>query len=169
MKPERTRVLAEGLVAGLLGYAAIVLFYGVVNLVAGRSFFHTAAELGSGLVGEGAIGGAAAGAVLAFNGIHLLGFLLIGVVAAWIIGETEKHPSLFALFLLLAISGFMLAVVGFAVLEASIGRGPPLVSVAAANLVAGAAMAVYLFRAHPRLWSEIRDHADPELEHPSPH
>lgn len=168
MKPERSRVLAEGLVTGLLGYVTIVLYFGVVNLVSGRSFFHTAAELGSGLVGEGAIGGAAAGSVLAFNGIHLLAFLLVGLVAAWIIGETERHPSLFVLLLFVAISAFLLAVAGFGILEASTGRGPPLFSVAIADLLAGAVMAVYLFRAHPRLWGEIRDHADPETEHPTP-
>jgi hypothetical protein len=168
MKPERTRVLAEGLVAGLLGYASIVLFYGVVNLVSGRSFFHTAAELGGGLVGREAIGGAVAGAVLAFNGIHLLAFLLIGVAAAWVVGETERHPSLFALLLFIAIAGLLLSVAGFAILEASTGRGPSMASVAAASLLAGAVMAVYLFRAHPRLWREVREHVDPETEHPAP-
>jgi hypothetical protein len=168
MKPERSRVLAEGLVAGLLGYVTIVVYFGLVNLASGRSFFHTAAELGSGMVGADAIGGVEVGSVLAFNGIHLLAFLAIGLVAAWIIGETEKHPSLFVLLLFTAISVFLLAVAGFGMLEASIGRGPPLFSVAIADLLAAIVMSVYLFRAHPRLWGEIRDHADPETEHPTP-
>lgn len=168
MKPERTRILSEGLVAGLLGYASIVLFYGVVNLVSGRSFFHTAAELGGGLVSEGAIGGATAGAVLAFNGVHLLAFLLIGVVVAWFVAQAEEHPTLFVLLLFIAASGFVLALVGFAMLRASIGAGPSLVSVAAANVVAAVAMAAYLFGAHPRLRGGLRGDADPETEHPAP-
>ncbi len=168
MKPERGRVLAEGLIAGLVGYAAIVLFYGVANLVTGHSFFHTATELGAGLVAPDAMGGAATGAVLAFNGLHLLAFLLIGQVAAWLVFETERHPSLFVLVLFLAIGGFLLSLAAFLMLSATTEGAPSWVSVAAANLLAGAAMGGYLFHAHPRLWGEIREHLDPETEHPVP-
>ena len=40
--------------------------------------------------------------------------------------------------------------------------------VVAANGLAGGAMGAYLLRAHPRLWAELRDHLDPESEHPTP-
>jgi len=33
VKPDRARVLSEGLITGLLGYAVIVLFYGILNVV----------------------------------------------------------------------------------------------------------------------------------------
>jgi hypothetical protein len=45
----------------------------------------------------------------------------------------------------------------------------PFWSVAVSNLLAGTAMAFYLLKAHPRLWVELRDHLDPETEHPTPH
>ena len=128
MKPDRARVLYEGLITGLLGYLVIVLFYGLLNLATGLSFFATAARLGAGLVSVER--GGAVGAVLAFNGLHVVAFLSFA-----------------------AGSGIEL----------------PIGSVFAANLLAGAVMGTYLLKAHPRLWSEIRDHLDPETEHPVPH
>ena len=47
MKPVRARVLSEGLVAGLLGYVVIALFFGSLHLVSGQSLLHTAAALGA--------------------------------------------------------------------------------------------------------------------------
>ena len=70
MKPDRARVLSEGLITGIIGYAVVVLFYGVVNVVTGQSFFSTAARLGAGLVGPEA-GDSAVGAVLALSLIHI--------------------------------------------------------------------------------------------------
>ena len=53
MKPDRARVLSEGLITGLLGYVVIVLFYGILNVFTGQSVFSTAAHLGAGLVSPG--------------------------------------------------------------------------------------------------------------------
>ena len=58
MKPDRARVLSEGLITGLLGYAVIVLFYGILNVVTGLSFFSTAARLGAGLTSSSGSTGA---------------------------------------------------------------------------------------------------------------
>ena len=99
MKPDSARVWFEGLVTGFLGYFTIVLFYGLLNLLIGQSFFHTAALLGRGLVEAGPDGGIPdpAGAILAINGLHLLAFLAIGLVAAWLVMQMERHPTLFVL------------------------------------------------------------------------
>ena len=168
MKPERARVLSEGLIAGFVGYVAIVLFYGVLNLWSGNSFFSTAAMLGSGLVSPSRPAGMA-GAVLAFNGLHVIAFLVIGLSAAWIVMQTEQHPSLFVLALFIALAGLFFSVALFLSAAAVRGGGVPIGTVIAANLLAGLAMGGYLLRAHPRLWSELRDHLDPESEHPAPH
>ncbi|MEE8572349.1 MAG: hypothetical protein V3T20_03730, partial [Gemmatimonadota bacterium] len=170
VKPDSARVWFEGLVTGFLGYFTIVVFYGLLNLLIGQSFFHTAALLGRGLVEAGPAGGIPdpAGAVLAFNGLHLLAFLAIGLVAAWLVMQMERHPALFVLALFLALAGLFLTLAAFLSTSAVNEGQIPFWSVAVANLLAGTAMALYLLNAHPRLWVELRDHVDPETEHPTP-
>lgn len=171
MKPDRARVLTEGLITGFVGYLVIVLFYGVLNLATGKAFFHTAAVLGRGLVASDATGPAAgeAGAVLAFNGLHVLAFLVIGLVASWLVMETEKHPSFFVVALFAGLVGIFMTLAAFLSTAALTNHELPLWSVVVANALAGASMGAYLLRSHPRLWSEVRDHLDPETEHPAPH
>lgn len=168
MKPDRSRVLSEGLIAGLLGYAAVVLFYGVLNVVTGHSFFSTAAALGGGLVSSSAAG-SVVGAVLAFNGLHVLAFLVVGLVAAWLVMRMERQPSFFVLALFVGVAGLFAVMAGFLSFAAQSGVELPIGSVFAANLLAGVVMGAYLLKVHPMLWAEIRDHLDPEEEHPVPH
>jgi hypothetical protein len=168
VKPDRARVMSEGLITGLIGYAVIVLFYGIINVVTGQSFFATAARLGAGLVSPAGSGGAA-GAVLAFNGLHVLVFLVVGLVAAWLVMQMERHPSFFVLALFIGVAGLFAVMAAFLSFASKSGVELPIASVFAANLLAGAAMGAYLLKAHPRLWAEIRDHLDPETEHPVPH
>ena len=171
MKPDRARVLMEGLVTGFVGYLVIVLFYGIFNLLSGRSFFYTAAALGEDLVAPDAAGptAGAAGAVLAFNGLHVLAFLLIGLVAAWLVMQTERHPGFFVIALFAGLAGLFMTLAAFLSVSAMTEHQIPLWSVVVANLLAGLGMGAYLIRTHPRLWSELRDHVDPETEHPRPH
>jgi hypothetical protein len=160
--------MSEGLITGLIGYVVIVLFYGIFNVITGQSFFSTAAHLGAGLASSSG-SGSAVGAVLAFNGLHVIAFLLVGLVAAWIVMQTERHPNFFVLALFIGIAGLFGIMAGFLSFAARSGIELPIGSVFAANLLAGVAMGSYLLRAHPRLWAEIRDHMDPETEHPVPH
>jgi len=45
---ERTKlILVGGLVSGLIGYGTVVLVVSLMNILGGRSPFHTAAVLGS--------------------------------------------------------------------------------------------------------------------------
>jgi len=168
VKPDRARVTSEGLITGLLGYAVVVLFYGILNVASGRSFFSTAADLGAGLVSSPRPGDFI-GAVLAFNGLHLIVFLLVGLVAAWLVMQMERHPSFFVLALFIGVAGLFAVMAAFLSFAARSGVELPIGSVFAANLLAGAAMGAYLLNVHPRLWAEIRDHVDPEEEHPVPH
>ncbi len=99
-------MLADGLIAGFLAYVVVILFISAVDLVSGRSPLHTASLLGHVLLG-GANGPSEAidpAAVISYNGIHLLGFLILGFVASWLEHETELHPWFWfvAFFVLLA-------------------------------------------------------------------
>jgi hypothetical protein len=170
MSPERERLLSEGLVAGLLGYVTIALFFGVLHLLTGQSLFHTAAALGDPLVTNQpvVVGGSAAGSVIAFNGVHLLAFLLFGLIASWLVSRAESNPGFLFLMLFLGLAGFFYSLSGF--LGFSIDRplAPSWVAVAVANLLAGVVMAGYLLRAHPGLWPQLMGAMDSESEHPYP-
>lgn len=158
MKPDRARVLQEGFVAGLIGYAVVVVFFAAANLLQGRSIFFTAEALGTPLVaGAQRIPGTRAeAAVLVYNGVHLLAFLLIGLMAAWLALETEKHPVFWYFALYIGMAGFFLST-GF-VLVVSMGVPDfPWVLALIANLLAGVAMGFYLVKAHPRLWKQIKE------------
>jgi hypothetical protein len=170
MSPERTRTLSEGLVAGLLGYVSIALFFGLLHLFTGQSLFHTAATLGDPLVSHDSmiVGGSVAGSVIAFNGFHMLAFILFGMIAAWLVARAERNPGFFILMLFLGLAGFFYSLSGF--LGFSIDRplAPSWITVAVANLIAGGLMAAYLLRSHPGLWQRIVRELDPETEHPFP-
>ncbi len=111
MKPDRARILSEGLITGLLGYAVVVVFYGILNLVTGLSFFSTAARLGAGLVSPES--NSAVGAVLAFNGLHVVVFLLVGLLVAWLVMQMERRPSFFVLALFMGVIGLFAVMAAF--------------------------------------------------------
>ncbi|MFQ5690036.1 MAG: hypothetical protein ACE5HQ_07180 [Gemmatimonadota bacterium] len=158
MKPSRARILIEGLVAGFLGYAAIALFYGVVNLASGRSAWYTARLLGQTLVGHGPEHVVPAAApVLAFNAVHLVVFLAIGLSAAWLIFEMEHHPQFWFFLFFAALAGFMFSESAFLLLAEPTTAQLPWWSVVSANLAAGLAMGGYLYARHPRLLRELSD------------
>jgi len=162
MKPERTQVFSQGMVAGLVGYAVVALTFAIANVLMGRSPFHTAALLGGaafyGLTDPArlVIG---PGPVFAYNGFHLVVFLALGVATSWLAYFSERGPHfwyigavlmlfvafhLFGAFLFLtegvraAISPWMLILAGF---------------------LAMAAMSAYLVWVHPALRREFRDFA----------
>lgn len=160
MRKDTASFLMEGLVAGLVGYVAVVLFFVVVNLVAGRSIFYTAALLGSGLLAGMPPEGApvvTVGPVVAYNMVHLLVFLALGIFGAFVVVKTERFPALWVLALLGAI------VVGASALMALFFWAAPLLGGGAwwqlvvASVLAAGLMAWYLLARHPRLRHELGD------------
>ncbi len=165
MRPDRERVLTEGLIAGFIGYATVVLVYGFANLIAGRSFFHTAAVLGRAVIGGTPSPDLSApGPILAYNGIHLIAFILIGFGAAWLIGQAERHPAIWYVIFYAFLAAFFLSIVVIRIVAApmidQLPWGWPVVWV---NLAAAVTMGGYLWLAHPRLWREVTEHGDPEM------
>ncbi|MFQ5690982.1 MAG: hypothetical protein ACE5HQ_12010 [Gemmatimonadota bacterium] len=159
MKPSRARVLQEGLVAGLIGYATIALFYFVVDIARGRPLFFTAALLGrtvSGGSGSAAEVVVAPGPVFAYNGIHLLAFLFIGLAVAWLVFELELHPVFWYVVFFLLLGGFFMSLVIMLAVAERLAELIPWWSVLGANLLTAAAMGMYLHAAHRRLWRELR-------------
>jgi hypothetical protein len=160
MRQETAVTLRGGLFAGLIGYCTIVVFFVVLNLIAGRSPFYTAALFGSALffgLRDAADLQITPAAVLTFNMVHALVMLAVGFVASWLVSKGEKYPlSQYAALLVLIFVGFHLfaAVVLFAMPL----RGPlGWVQIALASAAAAVAMGWYLLRIHPLLRAELRD------------
>ena len=152
--------IPEGLVAGLVGYGTVVAIFGVVNLAAGEAFSHTAALLGSALFfgARGAsevVGGPAP--VIAYNGVHILVSLAIGLGAAWLIFQTERNRPLWFVVFFVFLAGFVYSVAVMGVFAAEI---VPLLSwplILLANIGAGVTVGGYLWWRHSRLLVELSE------------
>ena len=94
---ERSKlILSGGLFSGLIGYGTVVVVVSLLNVVRGESPFHTAAMLGSALfygLDDPSALTIEAGPVLAFNMVHVLSFLAMGMFASWLISLAEKFPA----------------------------------------------------------------------------
>ena len=147
-------VLREGLVVGLVGAAAVAVWFLLLDLVSGRILF-TPAALGS-IVFHGATGPGDvevnALVILGYTGLHLAAFLFTGIVAAGITALVENRQPYFifgAVLLFVTFETFFIGLVAIAaqwLLEVI-----PWWSIAVANLIAAAAMGYYLWTQHPRL------------------
>ncbi len=159
MKPERAQVLTQGLIAGFIAYAAVVVFFAVANLVTGRSPFHTAAALGStlfyGLQDPSQLA-IEPGPVLAYNGVHLLLSLLVGTIAAWLIFETERHHFLWYFVLFIFMAFFLYSLLAIGIIGAEIAHVLPWWSVLTANVIWVASLGAYLWLQHRGLMGQLQ-------------
>jgi hypothetical protein len=151
-----TAVYAEGIVAGAVGAATIAAWFFVLDMVKGHPFF-TPTVLGTALFRGGA-GLTTPNAlpidfemVLSFTWVHVLAFVIIGVVASRLLGLAEQNPSFgFGILLLFVVfeCGFLLACMLFAEPVLQTLTWP---EVLVGNLLAAAAMAAVFWRRHPHL------------------
>jgi len=150
--------IPEGLLAGLIGYVTVVALFGVINLLEGEAVFHTAALLGSALFfGARSAPEIVAGPapVIAYNGVHILVSLAIGMGAAWLIFQTEKsHPLWFIVFFIF-LAGFIYSVILVGVLVAEMTELLSWGIIVLANLAAGVTAGGYLWWRHSKLLVEL--------------
>lgn len=160
MRATTNRALTGGLYAGLLGYVVVVVVLALVNLLAGRSPFYTAALFGSALfygLRDPAALVVTPGAVLTYNMVHALAFLVLGELASWLVTEAERFPVL-RYAVLLTLIFVAVHVYGILFLFAH-----PLLAdsawwqLGAASVLAAAAMGAYLLWAHPGLRRSLRE------------
>lgn len=157
---ERSSVVREGIVAGIVGATVVAVWFLVVDGIAGRPLY-TPEVLGrgalgifgrerSGIVNSG--GDSAALVVAVYTAIHYVMFMVVGVVAAAIVRAGEHEPGLLAGALIL----FVAIEIGIYGLSALLAESPLLGTLAwyqigIANLLAALAMGTYLWRRHPAL------------------
>jgi len=146
----------EGMIAGILGAAAVAVWFLLLDALSGRPFW-TPTVLGTALFRRGAGLDAVEALpvsfemVLMFTWVHGMLFAALGGIAARLLGHVERHPNAgFGVLLLFVVFqfGFIAAATIFA---APVLRALSAWSILVANLVAAAVMAAYLRRRHPLL------------------
>lgn len=160
MSKNMRRVVKEGMIGGAVAYLAVVLVFAAFNLLMWRSPFHTAAAMGS-LLLHGSEASARfaveAGPVLAYNGIHLVGSLLVGVAAAILVFETEMHRSLWYFTLMVVVAAVIYSITVFGVFGVEIGGVLDWPSVVLGTMVWIGGMTAYFWGVHRGLTAKIRE------------
>lgn len=163
MDESRARFFLESVAAGLIGYVTVAALFALLNLVEGRSVFHTAALLGTDLFYDLESPSQltiAAGPVLAFNGIHLLAFLAAGAFMRWLTGLAERIPQgwylMGGIFLIVMPHVFGLPIW----FEGPVAAVLPIWYVVFATSAAALAMGGFLLAMHPRLRATMKEYGD---------
>ena len=147
------RIVREGIVAGLIGAAAVAVLILIFDIASGAPL-QSPAILGSAIlkgIRDPSLVTVSAGPVLGYTILHGLGFIAVGLIAAFLVASAEREPAMVLALLIFfaAFEVFFLALIAFWAL--------PVLGVLAwweilaGNLVASAAMLYYFHRCHPGL------------------
>jgi hypothetical protein len=147
------RIVREGIVAGLIGAAAVAILILVFD-IAGGVPLQSPAILGSVIfkgIRDPSFVTVSAGTVVGYTIVHGLGFIAVGLIAAFLVETAEREPAMVMALLIFfaAFEVFFLALIAFWAL--------PVLGVLAwweilaGNLVASAAMLYYFHRRHDGL------------------
>jgi len=154
-----SQVLREGTFAGICGYAAVVLAVTVLDLLSGRAAFDTAAQLGAWLFHpmEDALTGPNWPSALAYNGVHLILSLLVGIVAATMVALSERMAGFWyvGLTVLIAFGIYTVGALGAIAVEFKEITDWPTALLGTGSWLIG--ISVYLRFAHPRLVAKMKE------------
>lgn len=151
-----SQLAQEGITAGILGAAAIAIWFLILDTINGRPLY-TPTVLGTALFrsGEGLSSPQSLPIslemVLMYTWVHGLVFCVIGGAASWLLGLAEDNPNIgFGILLLFVVLefGFLLAVSVFAQPVLGALAWP---AVLVGNLLAAVGMVAYLRHRHPNL------------------
>lgn len=154
------RILKEGVIGGLAAYASAVVVLALLHALQGESIFHSAAAMGTVLVyGEQAFQQFAvtAGPVLAYNGVHLVGSIIVGLVASFLVFETESHHAFWYFTFTVVIAAVVYSVTIFGVFGVEIGGVLEWSAVVVGTAAWTLAMVTYFWWAHRGLMDEIQE------------
>lgn len=139
-------VLREGLVAGVIGATVVMVWFLVLDTVAGRPL-ETPRVLAKALLGQtDPLGG-----VLSYTLVHLGAFTLLGIVGAFLVAGAERDPMFFFLLVVLYLGFEVLFFAIVLVMARWVFDHLSGWAVAVANLCAAAAMLAYYFTRHREL------------------
>ena len=142
------RIVQDGFIVGLIGYAAVALFYSAFDLLAARGALHTV-----NMLGQAMFRGVRDPSVLLFP-INL-DPLAIGFFVASLVATAEQKPSTRRVMRALIVGGYAVTVVVVGVLTSPIRDLLPWWSIMLANAVAAILAGSYLVTRHPGLWRNL--------------
>ena len=156
------RTIRDGLAVGLIGYVCVAVFYSAFDVLAARGHLYTVDLLGR-AVFKGLRDPAILrlpvdrdlGAIVAYNALHLVIALVIGLVVTSLIALAERRPGMASAVLLTLIGGFVVTVVIVSVLTAPMRAVLPTWSIVCANALATLVAGLYLLRRRPRLLNRL--------------
>lgn len=156
MQSNRSRTVRQGLMVGLIAYAAVALFYMAFDVLAARGVFFTVDLLGKALFGgvrdpallqlpvELDIGG-----ILLYNAFHLVVSLAIGQVVTHLVAHADEVPERGPLVLGVLVTGFLVTVLVVGQLTAPMRPLLPWWSIVWANVAAVVVAGGWLARKRP--------------------
>ena len=157
-----SRTIREGIVVGLIGYAAVAVFYTIFDLLAARNTFYTVNLLGRavfrGLRDPDVLMLPVAldkTAILWYNILHLVVALIIGLIVTALVGDAEQHPSRRLGVLFVIVGGFVVTILGVGVLTAAMRPVLPWWSIVVANTFAVILAGGYLLQKRPGLGGRL--------------
>ncbi|NIR43581.1 MAG: hypothetical protein GWN99_06740 [Gemmatimonadetes bacterium] len=156
-----TRVAWEGAIGGVIGAAAVAIWFLAVDSLAGRPFY-TPAVLGAQFFEAGAVADSSGMPqptvvlVLGYTVVHGLAFVIAGLLIAAALGVFERTPPLlipgaFLLVVFLELVYYIYVLTFVRPVLASVNWWEILIG----NLVAVVSMLAYFWRRHPNLLQRL--------------
>lgn len=160
--PDDRHTIRDGIMIGLIGYAAVALFYGTFDFLAARGALYTV-----NLLGRAVFRGVRdpsilqfpvdfdAGAMWAYNALHLALALAIGLVVAGLVSLAERRPDRRGIVRAILVGGFIVTVAAVGMLTMPMRPVLPWWSIVVANAAATVLAGAYLLARHPGLWGRL--------------
>jgi hypothetical protein len=154
----RPHTIRQGLIAGLMGAAAVAVWFLVLDLGAGR-IGATPELLGHAFFSAfGPVTASAWQLVAMYTVVHCAAFAGIGIIASWLVVVSHREPTVLAgLAVLFVVFETLCTGIIATMAEGTLGA-LAWWQIGGANLMAAAAMGTYLFRRNPGLGTTL-DHA----------
>jgi hypothetical protein len=157
MQP-RIRVARDGVVIGLIAYAAVALFYFVFDQLAARGPLYTVNLLGRALF-RGLRDPAVLllpvqldlAAIALYNALHLVLSLAIGLTVVALAARAERVAAQAPTMLFVIAAGFFVTIVGVGYLTEAVRPVLPWWSIVTANTLSVLLAGTYMLRRHPHL------------------
>lgn len=146
--------IREGAISGVIGGTAIVVWFAIIDIVAGRPL-NTPSILGAGLISilgkPPMMPDTVMFHVFMYTIFHYVAFIIVGIILVTIVHESQRTPAVLA-GVLIAFVAFELGAIGITTLftESRLG-GMAWYQIFLANLLAAALMGWYMWHRHPSL------------------
>ena len=159
---QKSLVIREGLIVGIIGSVAAAAFYGIFDLLAARGAFFTVNMLGK-FVFDGVRDPAvlqlpmqpAWGVIAMYSVLHIVVSLVVGIIVVGLIVQSRHRPSQIRLIMVAIVAGFVVTIAAVGMFTSAARAVLPWWSVVLANSIAVIAAAMYIREKHPEAWNRL--------------